>query len=89
MGKRKFSFGVEFPVDERKETESKFVEIPDDDIDLFIIRQKAKTTTYKEISDLDIFMRFCKTIKENRNIECIPEKDLDNILCHFSRKALT
>ena len=76
MGERKFNFGVEFPVDERRETESesesksksKFVEIPDDDIDLFIIGQNAKTTKYEEVSYLNIFMWFCKTIKENRNI---------------------
>ena len=51
MGERKFNFGVEFPVDERRETESKFVEIPDDDIDQFIIEQKAKTTKYKEVNE--------------------------------------
>ena len=82
-----FDFGIDFGL----ETESSFgfVEIPDDEIDAFILGQKAKTTKYKEVSDLNIFTRFCKTINEFRNIECMPERDLDNILCQFFMKALT
>jgi len=40
--------------------------------------QKAKSTKYKDFSDLNIFTRFCKTVNEYKNIEEIPPPQLDN-----------
>ena len=89
MGERNFDFclGIDF-LSSTVESES-FIEIPDDEIDDFIAGQKAKTTKYKEVSDLNTFERFCKTINERRSLECIPEKDLDNILSQFFMKAMS
>ena len=83
-GTLNFNLGVGITVDD-----GGFVEIPDDEIDQFILGDKAKSTKYNDVSDLNVFMRFCESIKEPRKIECIPQKDLDNILCQFFMKALT
>ena len=58
------------------ETNTEFMK--DTDIDAFILGQKAQATKYKDISDLNTFTRFCFSIKETRNIENIPEVQLNN-----------
>ena len=50
--------------------------IDDDDLDNFILAQKAPTSVYKERSDLNRFVRFCKSVGENRTIGEIPDKQL-------------
>ena len=57
--------------------------------DAFILGQKAQATKYKDNSDLNTFTRFCFSIKETRNIENIPEVQLNNILCQFFINAKT
>ena len=78
MEKGNFNLGVDL-----------FVNDELDEIDQFILGQKAKSTKYKDVSDMNIFVKFCNSINETRSIENIPEKELDNILCHFFMKALT
>ena len=68
---------------------SEFQKISDKEIDDFISGQKAKTTKYKDTSDTNIFLKFCRTINEFRELHEIPECDLDNILCQFFMKVKT
>ena len=48
-----------------------------EDLDDFVLAQKAKSTSYKDTSDLNVFRRFCSTVKETREIENIPPAELD------------
>ena len=81
-----FDFGVDFDVERDV---SSYKKISNEEIDNFIINQKAKATKYKDTSDLNTFKKFCTTINETREIELIPDTDLDNILCQFFITAKT
>ena len=61
----------------------------DDSIDQFIKSTKAKNTEYKEVSDLKRFYVFLKqrNSEEVREIENIPEAELDEMLCIFYIQA--
>jgi len=80
---------VKKPIVENHVADVEPVMLPDDDIKKYIEGQKAKTTKYKDFSDLNIFTRFCKTINEYRYIEEIPPPQLDNILCQFFMNVKT
>ena len=56
-------------------------------LDDFVIGQKAKTTKYKDRSDLNIFQRFCVKVNETREIDAIPTDELDILLSNFFVKA--
>ena len=45
-----FNLGFNITVDD-----GGFVEIPDDENDQFILGEKAKSTKYKDVSDLNVF----------------------------------
>ena len=80
-----FDFQVNFLEDDV----TSFSKISDEEINTFIIDQKAKSTKYKDTSDYNTFHNFCKSINEHRDFAAIPELDLDNIICQFFMKALT
>ena len=80
--KGNFDFGIHFDVDE---DDSLF---NDEDIDSFILGQKAKSTLSKEKSDTNTFQRFCLNIGENRAIQNIPDERLNTLLCNFFMKAV-
>ena len=44
---------------------------------------RNKKTTKKTQSDLNVFYRWAKTVKETRTLENIPEQELDKVLAHF------
>ena len=83
-----FDFRVEFDVDNSVPVTA-FKKISEEDINNFITGQKAKATVYKDTSDYNTFRKFCGTINERREIECIPASDLDNILFQFFINAKT
>lgn len=58
------------------------------DIDDFVLTQKAANTTKKEKSDYNRLKFFFLKIKETREIQDIPDKQLDNILCQFFMTAV-
>ena len=58
-----------------------------EELDDFVIGQKAKTTKYKDRSDLNIFQRFCVKVNETREIHEIPTHELDILLSNFFVKA--
>ena len=78
-----FYFGIDFDCETKREF------MKDTDIDAFILGQKAEATKYKDNSDLNTFTRFCFSIKERRNIENIPEVQLNNTLCQIFINAKT
>ena len=59
-----------------------------EDLDDFVLAQKAKSTSYKDTSDLNVFRRFCSTVKETREIENIPPAELNALLSNFFVKAV-
>ena len=52
-----------------------------DDINKYVLGQKAKNTVLKETTVLNRFKKFCVSINEKREIHEIPADDLDNIRC--------
>ena len=85
--KGSFDLGVDFVAEAASlfDDDSLF---DDAEIDSFILGQKAKSTMSKEKSDQNTFHRFCVSMGEERVIQDIPEKHLDNLLCNFFMKAL-
>ena len=77
-----FDFGIEFPEEDGHL-------MSENEIDNYISGQKAVNTKKKDATDLNTFTRFCRSINESRNIEGIPENELDNILSQFFIKAKT
>ena len=59
------------------------------EIDNFLAGTKSKQTVYKETSDYNRFKAFLKEIGKDfyGNIEDIPAKELDEILCQFLMKG--
>ena len=55
----------------------------DSELQAFIEQQANKNTSKKTISDIKIFERYCKQVKEERAIENIPEIELDCFLGLF------
>ena len=60
----------------------------DDDLDDFILAQKATTTKSKDKSDSRVFARFCQSLNEHRDIAEIPSETLNQLLCNFFVKAV-
>ena len=58
-----------------------------DDINKYVLGQKAKNTVLKETTVLNRFKKFCVSINEKREIHEIPADDLDNILCQYFMKG--
>ena len=56
-------------------------------IEEFITEQKAKSTKYKEKSDIKTLETFFKSYGETRKVEQIPLDDLDRLLSEFFMKA--
>ena len=44
-------------------------------------------TTKKTKTDLNVWKRWCESVKETRAIEEIPAKELNNLLCHLFVKV--
>ena len=55
----------------------------DTELQSFIEQQANKNTTRNTVSDMKIFERYCKQVKEERAIETIPKSELDCLLGHF------
>ena len=51
-GTLNFNLGIDITMDD-----GGFVEIPDDEIDQFILEEKVKSTKDKDVSDLNVFMQ--------------------------------
>ena len=58
----------------------------DDDLLAFVQQNKASNTIKKTRSDLNVWLRWCDSVGERRNLEDIPSKDLNNLLGHFAMK---
>ena len=52
-------------------------------IEKFLQEQKSKNTQYKTKSDLNVWKKFCESLKESRAIEDIPANELDLLLSKF------
>ena len=50
------------------------------EIEKFLQAQKSKNTQYKTKSDLNVWKKFCESLKESRALENIPAKELDLLL---------
>ena len=55
----------------------------EDEIEKFLQAQKSKNTQYKTKSDLNVWKKFCESMKESRAIENIPANELDLLLSKF------
>ena len=53
------------------------------EIEKFLQAQKSKNTQYKTKSDLNVWKKFCESMKESRAIENIPANELDLLLSKF------
>ena len=53
------------------------------EIEKFLPAQKSKNTQYKTKSDLNVWKKFCESIKESRATENIPASELDLLLSKF------
>ena len=58
-------------------------QLNDEDIDNFITENRNKNTTKKTQSDLNVFYRWAKTVKETSTLESISEQELNKLLAHF------
>lgn len=64
------------------------IDNPDDnEISSFIDENRNENTTKKTKTDLNVWKRWCESVKETRAIEEIPREELDNLLSHFFMKA--
>ena len=63
------------------------VNLDDEELEMFVEQQKNENTKKKTDSDLRTWYRWCKSIKEDRNIEDIPPAELDRLLGHFYCKV--
>jgi len=52
-------------------------------IEKFLQEQKSKNTQCKTKSDLNVWKKFCESLKESRAIEDIPANELDLLLSKF------
>ena len=52
-------------------------------INEFLNEQKSRNTEYKTKSNMKTWQRFCQSIQEKREIQNIPEAELDKMLCKF------
>lgn len=53
------------------------------EIQHFIEEQRPESTVKKTTYDINVWSRFCGTIKEERNLEEIPATELNVLLCRF------
>ena len=58
----------------------------DDDLLDFVKQNKASNTIRKTRSNLNVWLRWCNSVGERRNLEDIPSKELNNLLGHFAVK---
>ena len=72
-----YEFGIDFDC----ETNTEFMK--DTVFDAFILGRKAQATKYKDNSDQNTFTSSCFSTKQTRDIENIPEVQINNILCQF------
>ena len=77
-----FSLDLGFGEDEHSNTV-----LDDGEIETFINDNKNVNTVRKTKSDLNVFRRWCSTIKEERDVKDIPVPELDKILSHFFVKV--
>ena len=59
----------------------------DDDISSFIEQNRNVNTTKKTKTDLNVWKRWCQSVKETRSLEDIPPEELDNVSSHFFIKV--
>ena len=52
-------------------------------INEFLNEQKSRNTEYKTKSNMKTWQRFCQSIQEKREIQNIPEAELEKMLCKF------
>ena len=62
-------------------------QLNDDDIKTFIEQNRNKNTKKKTASDLNVFYRWAKTVKETRQLDEIQPQELDKLLAHFVLKV--
>ena len=62
-------------------------ELDDTEISLFIEENQNVNTTKKTKTDLNVWKRWCESVKETRAIEEIPAEELNNLLCHLFAKV--
>ena len=71
--------------------ENEFLEtsndLDDSEISLFIEENRNENTTRKTKTDLNVWKRWCESVKETRAIEEIPAEELNSLLCHFFVKV--
>ena len=67
--------------------ENEFLEtssdLDDSEISSFIEENRNVNTTKKTKTDLNVWKRWCESVKETRAIEEIPVEELNNLLCHL------
>ena len=59
----------------------------DDDISSFIEQNRNVNTTKKKKTDLNVWKRWCQSIKETRFLEDISPEELNNVSGHFFIKV--
>ena len=60
--------------------------LKDEDVTMFIPRNKATNTITKTASDMRIWKPWCELVGKRRNVEYIPFTELDTLLSHFFLK---
>ena len=64
------------------------IDNPDDnEISSFIDENRNENTTKKKKTDLNVWKRWCESVKETSAIKEISPEELDNLLSHFFIKA--
>ena len=76
------------PTEETEQTEEiENRQLNNDDIETFIEQNRNKTTKKKTASDLIVFYRWAKTVKETKQLDEIQPQELDKLLAHFVLKV--
>ena len=57
--------------------------LKEEDVTVFILKNKATNTITKTASNMRIWKRWCESVGERRNVEDIPSTELDRLLSHF------
>ncbi|KAK3741660.1 hypothetical protein QZH41_005088 [Actinostola sp. cb2023] len=76
----------EFQQDKFQDVMRKVNEV-DKEIDAFVDENKNPNTRRKTESDLNIWYKWCQSVKDERKMEDIPEAELDKLLCYFFIKV--
>ena len=61
--------------------------LDDNEISLFIEQNRNVNTTKETKTSLNVWKRWCESLKETEVVKEIPAKELNNLLCHFFVKV--